>query len=77
MGKFKAISIVILCNIFVFCFLDYLFVMKITIEFSCEYSSMLTSSIIDVERNHNHSMNIILSLGTIPCIYFVTIMLYI
>ena len=38
---------------------------------------MLTISIIDVERDYNYSLNIILSLGPIPCFHFVTRMLYI
>ena len=51
--------------------------MKITIEFSWEESSILTSSIIDVERNFNSSLNLIILLGPIICFHFVTIMLYI
>ena len=38
---------------------------------------MLTSSIIDIERNSNSSLNIIISLGPIPCFHYVTKMLYI
>ena len=38
---------------------------------------MLTSYIIDVERNYNNSLNLIISLGTVPCLHFVTIMVYI
>ena len=41
-------------------FFKHTFVMKITIASSCEDSSMLTSSIIDVERNYNSSFNVIL-----------------
>ena len=51
--------------------------MKITIAFSCEDSSMLISSIIDVERNYNSSLNVIMSIGPIPCFHFDTRMLYI
>ena len=51
--------------------------MKITIAFLCKHSSMLTSSIIDGERNYNSSMKVIKSLGPIPCFHFVTRMLYI
>ena len=38
---------------------------------------MLNSSIIDVERNYNYLLNVIISLGPIPCFNFVTIMLHI
>ena len=38
---------------------------------------MLTSSIIDAERNYNNSLNPIVSLGLISCFHFVTRMLYI
>ena len=51
--------------------------MKIRVEFSCEDSSMLISSVIDVERNYNYLLNIITSLGPIPYFHFVTKMLYI
>ena len=51
--------------------------MKITIAFSCEDSSMLTSSIIDVEINYNYLLNAIISLVPIPCFHCVNIMLYI
>ena len=34
---------------------------------------MLTSYIIDVEMNYNSSLNIIISLGPIPCFRFVNI----
>ena len=37
---------------------------------------MLTSSIIDFERNYNSTLYVIISLGTIPGFYFVTIILY-
>ena len=37
-----------------------IFVMKITIEFLCKHSSMLTSSIIDVEGHSNYSLNAII-----------------
>ena len=50
--------------------------MKITIASSYEESPMLTSSIIDVERNYNSSLNVIISLGPIPCFHFFTRMLY-
>ena len=50
--------------------------MEITIAFSCKKSSMLTSYIIDVERNYNSSLNIIILLGPIPLFHFVTRMLY-
>ena len=51
--------------------------MKITIAFSCEDSSMLTFSIIDVEINFISSLNVIISLGPITCFHFATILLYI
>ena len=38
---------------------------------------MLTTSIIDVERNYNSSFNVIMASGHIPCFNFVTRMLYI
>ena len=47
--------------------------MKITIPYLCEYSSMLTSYIIDAERNPNSSLHAIISLVTIPWLHFVTI----
>ena len=53
------------------------FVMKIKIAFSCEDSSMLTSSIIDVEMNYNSSLNQIIPLVPIPCFHFDTKMVYI
>ena len=37
---------------------------------------MLTSSITDIERNSNSSLNESISLGPIPCFNFVTIILY-
>ena len=40
--------------------------MKIITEFLCEDNSMWTSSIIDVERNYNSSLNVIISVGPIP-----------
>ena len=51
--------------------------MKIKISFSCKDSSILISYIIDVERNYNSSLNVIISIGPIPCLHFDTIMLYI
>ena len=51
--------------------------MKIKVALSCGDSSMLTSSIIDIERKSNYSLNVIISLRPITCFYFVTIMLYI
>ena len=51
--------------------------MKITIDFSCEDSSMSISSIIDVEKNSNYSLNVIISIGPISCLHFDTRMLYI
>ena len=56
---------------------SYPFLWKIIITFLCQHSSMLTSSIIYVERNYNSSLNVIISLGPIPCFNFVTRMLYI
>ena len=53
------------------------FVIKITIAFLCEHSSMLTSSKINAERNSNYQLNIIISLGLIKCFHFITRMLYI
>ena len=50
---------------------------KITIASSCEDSSMLVSSINSVERFSDHSLNLIISLGPIPCFHFDTRMLYI
>ena len=38
---------------------------------------MLASFIIDFERNYYYSLNLIISLGPIPCFHFVTRMLYI
>ena len=37
---------------------------------------MLTSSIIDVERNYNNSLNPIVSLGLISCFHFVIRIIY-
>ena len=51
--------------------------MKIKFTFSCEDSSMLTSSIIYAEINPNSSLNVILLLGPIPCFHFVTRFSYI
>ena len=50
--------------------------MKITIASSCEDSSIATSSVIDVEIIYVSSLTEIISLGPIPCLHFVTIMLY-
>ena len=50
--------------------------MKIQIAFSCKESSMLISSIIEVERNSNSSLNIIMSIGPTPCLHFDTRMYY-
>ena len=44
--------------------------MKNKIASSCEYSSMLTSYIIDTEINSSSSLNVIISLGPIPCLLF-------
>ena len=38
---------------------------------------MLTSSIIDVDREYNSPLNVIISLGPTTCFHFLTIMLYI
>ena len=46
--------------------------MKSTIASSYEDSSMLTSSIIDSEINSIHELNVIISLGAISCLRFVT-----
>ena len=46
--------------------------MKTTIAFSCEDSSMLISSIIEVEINYNSSFNVIILIGPIPCFHFDT-----
>ena len=51
--------------------------MKSTIAFSCEDSSMLTSSIIHVEINSNSSLSVTISFIPIPWFHFVTIILYI
>ena len=51
--------------------------MKIIVESFCKDSSMLTSSISDVEINYNSSLNVIVPLGSIPCFHLFTIMLYI
>ena len=48
-----------------------------TIDSSCEDSSMLTISIIEFGRNYNSSLNVIIPLGPIPYLHFVTRMLYI
>ena len=53
------------------------FVMKITVALLCEDSSILISSIIDVEINSNFSLDVIISIVTIPCFHFDTIMWYI
>ena len=75
--KFKAISIIILYNTIIIIIFNYFFVMKIIIAFSCKDSSMLVSSIIEVERNYNSSLNVIMSIGPIPCFHSGTRMLYI
>ena len=49
--------------------------MKITIAFSCEDSSILSSSIIEVERNYDSSLNVIMSIGPIACFNFDNIIL--
>ena len=54
-----------------------MFYYEIKISSSCEYSSMLTSSISDILRNSNYSLNLIISLGPIPCLHFVTRIIYI
>ena len=51
--------------------------MIFSIASSCEDSSILTSSIIDVERISSSSMNVTISFGHIPCFYFVIRILYI
>ena len=51
--------------------------MKIIIVFLCENLSMLTNSIIYVERNYNSLLNVIISFGPIPFFLFFTRMLYI
>ena len=54
-----------------------MFLLKITIASSCEVSSILPSVIIDVESIYNYPLNVIISLGPIPCFCLVTRMLYI
>ena len=49
--------------------------MTFTISFSCKDSSILTSSIIDVERGFNSSLNEIISLVPITHFHFITRML--
>ena len=44
--------------------------MEITIAFSCEESSMLITSKIEDEINYNSSLNVIVSIGPIPCFHF-------
>ena len=44
--------------------------MKIKTASSCEYSSLLTSSIIDSEINSNSWLNVMISLGPIKCYIF-------
>ena len=51
--------------------------MKIKILFLCEHSSMLTSSIFDVEIDIKYLLNVIISLGHITCFHLVTRMSYI
>ena len=51
-------------------------VIKITIVSSCEDSSMLASSIIEVEISCNHLLNNILSSGYITFFHFVTSIIY-
>ena len=51
--------------------------MKVTIAFSCEDSSMLTGTIIDVESGYNYSLHVIISLVPITCLHFGTTILYI
>ena len=51
--------------------------MKIKIELSCKHLNFLSSSITYFEINYNSSLNVIISLGPIPCLHFVTRMLYI
>ena len=53
------------------------FLCKIAIASLCEYSSMLTNSIIGVDRYYNYSLNVIILLGPITCFQVDTIMLYI
>ena len=50
--------------------------MKITTTFSYKDSSMLISSTIEVERNSTSSLNVIMSIGYIPCLHFDTRMLH-
>ena len=50
--------------------------MKITIASSSEDSLILTGYIIDVEGYSNYYLNVIISLGHIPCLNFFTRMLY-
>ena len=54
-----------------------LFFMTITNTFSCKDSSSVTSSIIDVEINSNSLLNVIILLGPITFLHFVTRMIYI
>ena len=58
-------------------FSNLFFVMKITVAFLFQHSSMLTSSIIEVEINYNSSLNVIILLRYIPLFHFITRMLYI
>ena len=51
--------------------------MKIIIVFLFKHSTMMNSFIIDAEINTNSSLNVTISLGPIPCLKFVTRMLYI
>ena len=51
--------------------------MKIKIELSCKHLNFLSSSITYFEINYNSSLNVIISLGPIPCLHFVTRMFYI
>ena len=64
-----------MCTNFYFIFKS-LFVIKITIFYSCKYSSILTSVKIDVEIISNYPLNVIISLWIIPFFHFVTRMLY-
>ena len=51
--------------------------MNIKIKCTCEHSSMLISSKIEVERSSSFSLNGMMSIGLITCLHFDTIMLYI
>ena len=73
-GRFKAVSIVILCNRIIY-FSLICFVMKIKFSFLCKHSSIWTSYIFDVKINYNSSLNVIILLWIIPCSNFIIRML--